>query len=112
MAEALAALMNTWPAARVGVSLDAPAAEADGAAVREAWRTLAELGIATVHLLDAPPEPAGLAAGLRRVFGGALIVSASWTAETAGAAVTRGAVDAVAPHAFVTQADLTRRWRP
>lgn len=111
IAEALRSLISTWSPARVGICLEAAAA-VDGGIANRVWPTLTELGVAAVHVCDAgvTDDPRVPFARLRRAFGGALIVGAAWTAESAGAAIAQGQADAVSPHAFVGQADLARCW--
>ena len=114
--EAVEALVAAWPASRVGVCLSLPA---DADQLTMAQRLLAALnplGLAYAHLVSlvAPASTtlAAVAAPLRTVFAGRLIVSRRWSAAAAAAAIESGEADAVGfGRAFAAHADLPQRLR-
>jgi N-ethylmaleimide reductase len=115
--EALQALLNIWPASRVGVCLSLPSDAAQVAIARELLSSLHAQELAYAHLAfsddaERPPLLADMAAPLRAVVPDRLIVSGDWTATAGVAAVESGVADAVGfSCAFAVDADLPQRLR-
>lgn len=83
----------------------------------ELTRSLSELGLQYLHLLDhsamgAPPVPAGLKARLRDAFNGVFILAGGFDRAGAGVALEAGQADLIAfARDFLANPDLVERMR-
>lgn len=109
---------------RIGVrlspygALNATGGYADTAAqYLELTRSLSDLGLKCLHLLDhsamgAPPVPAELKAELRATFKGAFILAGGFDHDSAEAALQAGQADLIAfARGFIANPDLVERMR-
>jgi len=125
--EIVDAVVEVFGADRVGVRVS-PHFRGDGIADSDPHAifghvaaALGERRIAYLHLIEAtrpglaqspPPGVAPLAPGLRRAFGGKLIVNGGYSLESANAAIAAGEADLVAFAALViANPDLPERFR-
>lgn len=117
MLEAVDAAISVWGADRVGLHLaprcdahdmgDSDPAATFGYVAREAGRR----GLAFLCAREHHQAPA-LGPQLKQEFGGVLIANEQFTMESAEAAITAGAADAVAwGQSFIANPDLPRRFR-
>lgn len=125
--EILDAVSQVWPADRIGVRISpfsdvGDIADSDPMALYEHVVTgLAARGICYLHLIEARARaglveqtndaaPASVAALIRPLFSGPLLVSGGFTAETAEQALREGTADFVAfGRAFIANPDLPNR---
>lgn len=122
--EVAAACADAIGAGRVGIRLsphgvfnDLPPVEG----VEEAWTALAgelgKLGLAYLHIVDhspmgAPPVPEATKAGMRKAFGGPVILSGGYDAARAKADLDAGKGELVAfGRPFIANPDLVARLR-
>jgi len=115
VAEAVCAI---WGVERVGVRLS-PRSSANGMSDRNATETftcaveaLDQLGIAYLHVVEPVDQKRPLVPGLRRRFGGALVVAGGYGRDAAEAAIADDTADIVAfGESFIANPDLPERFR-
>lgn len=118
LAEVTEVIASIWTAERVGVRLS-PWSGFNGMSDDDPVETfshaaaeLDQLGIAYIHLIEAPDTPRALLPQLRRLFGGALIVADGYDRATGSKAVASGSADLVAyGQSFIANPDLPERFR-
>jgi len=99
LAGACQALLGSWPADRVGLSLSLPRSATHLELAARSLLAIDSFDLAFLHLtaMTGPQSRSlgGLVSRLRPLFRGGVLVSGEWTRELAEAAVARGDVDAV-----------------
>lgn len=120
--EAVEAVLESWPASRVGVrlspsGLSAGKGDSDQFGLyRRALAMLDRFELAFAHVMEAPAgwnaiEPRRLVGEFRDCFGGTLIANAGFTFDRAEQVLARGEADAVAfGTLYISNPDLVERF--
>ncbi|MTJ81391.1 MAG: alkene reductase [Telmatospirillum sp.] len=116
--EALDAVLEVWPADRVGVHLNLMSnthsmADSDPKALfSHVARELNARKLAFIFSREAEEDPSHLSPVVREIFKGAFIANDGFTRDSAQAALSEGRADAVAfGRLFIANSDLVERFR-